>query len=79
MKLRGSAANAKLVALGKAIRKARIARQLSLGQMAASCALRRNYLIRIEQGEVCLRTLTLVRTARALSVSVAQLLREADL
>lgn len=79
MKLGRTATNAKLIALGKAIRKARIAKDLSLRELAARCELRRDCLIRIESGKVRLRILTLVTIARALGVSIAKLFREAKL
>ena len=79
MKLGRSAANAKLVALGKVIRKVRVAKGLSRRQLAARCKLGAEHIIRIELGKVRLRILTLVTIARALGISVAKLLGEAKL
>ena len=79
MKRRRRSTDAKLVALGTAMRTTRIAKKLSLRELAARCRISHRDLKRIERGQVRLRILTLTRIARALSVSVARLFRAAKL
>lgn len=79
MQSRQTASSAKLVALGKAIRRARIAKGLSPEALATRCELRTEYLTRAERGQARLWILTLVTIAGALGVTVAQLFRAAKL
>ena len=68
-----------LVALGKAIREARIAKGISQEKLALIAELDRSYVGRVERGDNNVAVLTLARLAAALEISVAKLLQRAGL
>lgn len=71
--------NPALNALGGAIRRLRIERKMSQEQLALAAVADRSHLGRIERGENEIAVLLLVRIARALGVSVADLMTDAGL
>lgn len=68
-----------LVALGAAIRRARIAKGLSQEHLALHAEVDRGYLGRVERGDNNVAILTLIRVAQALGHSAGDLLAEAGL
>lgn len=68
-----------LVALGQAIRRRRSKEGLSQEALALHAGLDRSYLGGVERGEHNIAVVNLFRLASALNVSVAQLIKEADL
>ena len=69
----------KLVALGDAIRRARVAKGFSQEHLALHAEIDRSYLGRVERGDNNVAILTLVRIADALGHSASQLLADASL
>lgn len=68
-----------LVSLGEAIRRLRLAKKISQEKLALIAEVDRSYLGRIERGDNNVALLILARIAQALNISVARLMREADL
>lgn len=68
-----------LVALGEAIRRLRLAKNISQEKLALLAEVDRSYVGRVERGDNNVAVLTLARIAQALNVTVAKLLREAEL
>lgn len=68
-----------LVALGDAIRHARQRKGLSQEQLALLAGADRSHLGRLERGDNEIAVLLLVRIAKALSVTVEELMHEAGL
>jgi transcriptional regulator with XRE-family HTH domain len=68
-----------LVALGAAIRRARLASGYSQEYLAHHAEVDRGYLGRVERGDNNAAFLTLVRIARALGVSASELIQAAGL
>lgn len=68
-----------LVALGNAIRDARVAKNLSQEQLALQAGIDPSYLGRVERGDNNVATLSIVRIAAALGLSVAHLFKKAGL
>ena len=68
-----------LVSLGEAIRRTRLERGISQESLALLADVDRSYIGRVERGDNNVAVLTLVKVARALEVSVCDLMREADL
>lgn len=68
-----------LVALGSAIRTARIAKGISQEKLALIAELDRSYVGRVERGDNNAALLTLVRLASALEMTVAKLMQRAGL
>lgn len=66
-----------LVAIGKAIRAARKAQELSQEELALACELDRSYVGGIERGEHNLTVINLIRIASTLNISGADLLKRA--
>ena len=64
---------------GDAIRKRRIALDLSQEQLAEGVGCHRNYMGRIERGEQNITLDMMVRVAKALGVKMAELVHEANL
>lgn len=69
----------KLVAVGRAIRRLRIAKGLTRAQLAQRAQLDPRVVTRIESGQQRLRILTVVNLAQALGTTTAKLLRSAKL
>jgi transcriptional regulator with XRE-family HTH domain len=69
----------KLVALGAAIKRARVAKGLSQESLALHAEIDRSYLGRIERGDNNVAILTLIKIASALGYSANELLAEAAL
>jgi len=65
--------------LGKSIRNQRIRAGLSQEGLAHSAYLDRSYMGGVERGERNIAWINLVKIARALKISVSQLISEADL
>lgn len=68
-----------LVALGGAIKQARLDRHVSQEQLALIAGVDRSYLGRVERGDNNPAALTLVKIAAALETTVADLFAAADL
>ena len=68
-----------LVALGKAIRKTRLSKNLTRARLALLANVDPSTVGRIECGNINVRVRTLARLAKALNVSIAKLLDEAGL
>ena len=68
-----------LVALGRAIREARMARGLSQEKLALLAEIDRSYMGRIERGDNNVATLTLLKICAALKLKAAQLMFRAEL
>ena len=77
--LSGKRQNRALLALGRAIREARLAKGISQEKLALIAELDRSYVGRVERGDNNAALLTLVRLAGALDISVAKLLQKAGL
>jgi len=67
------------VRFGKAVRKRRLAAGLSQEELAGRAGIHRNYAGEIARGQRNIAILNMTRLARALNVSLASLMREADL
>lgn len=68
-----------LLALGGAIKRLRLERDISQEKLALLAEVDRSYVGRVERGDNNPAILTLARLAKALNVSVAKLMKEADL
>jgi transcriptional regulator with XRE-family HTH domain len=68
-----------LVALGQAIRKIRLSKDVSQEKLALLADVDRSYVGRVERGDNNVAILTLVKLAAALDVSIAKLMGEAGL
>jgi transcriptional regulator with XRE-family HTH domain len=68
-----------LVALGAAIRRARVANGFSQEYLAHHAEVDRSYLGRVERGDNNAAILTLVRIAHALGLSASELIKDAGL
>lgn len=68
-----------LVALGGAVRRIRKEQSISQEELALLAAVDRSYMGRVERGDNNVATMTLVRIAKALGISVADLMSEAGL
>lgn len=68
-----------LVALGGAIRSARIEQGLSQEKLALLAEVDRSYVGQVERGDNNVAILTLARLAAALDISLAKLMKEAGL
>lgn len=68
-----------LVALGAAVRRIRKDKAISQEQLALLATVDRSYMGRVERGDNNVATLTLIRIAGALGVSVAELMAQAGL
>jgi len=71
--------HAVLVALGDAIRRARIERAISQEKLALLADVDRSYVGRVERGDNNVAVLTLARLANALDISLAELMKDANL
>jgi transcriptional regulator with XRE-family HTH domain len=68
-----------MLALGRAIRETRKAKDISQEKLALLADMDRSYVGRVERGDNNAALLTLVRIAKALELSVSQLMRKAKL
>lgn len=68
-----------LVALGKAIRRIRLSKNISQENLALLAEVDRSYVGRVERGDNNVAILTLSKLAFALDTSLAKLMKEADL
>lgn len=68
-----------LVALGEAIRRTRLSKEISQEKLALLAEVDRSYVGRVERGDNNVAVLTLARLARALDISIEQLMQEAEL
>ena len=68
-----------LVALGDAIRRIRLEKGISQEKLALLAEVDRSYVGRVERGDNNVAVLTLARLAKALEVSLANLLAEAQI
>jgi transcriptional regulator with XRE-family HTH domain len=72
------AGNATLVAMGSAIKAARLSLGLSQEALAANAGLDRSYMGGVERGEHNLTVMAIVRISQALNLKASQLLSIAD-
>lgn len=68
-----------LVALGEAIRRIRLSKDISQEKLALLAEVDRSYVGRVERGDNNVAVLTLARLAGALDISVSELMQEAGL
>jgi transcriptional regulator with XRE-family HTH domain len=68
-----------LVAFGDAIRRLRSAREMSQEALALAAGIDRGYVGRVERGDSVVALLVIIKIARALNVTVEQLMAEAGL
>lgn len=68
-----------LLALGDAIRKARLKQGLTQEDLALAADVDRGYLGRVERGDNNVAVLTLLKIAQALGVSIKDIMKEAKL
>lgn len=68
-----------LVALGEAIRRIRLSKEISQEKLALLAEVDRSYVGRVERGDNNVAVLTLSRLAGALDISISELMQEADL
>jgi transcriptional regulator with XRE-family HTH domain len=68
-----------LVALGSAIKRIRLEKEISQEKLALLAEIDRSYVGRVERGDNNVAILTLMRIAIALNISIAELMREASL
>lgn len=68
-----------LVALGEAIRRIRLSKEISQEKLALLSEVDRSYVGRVERGDNNVAVLTLSRLAGALDVSISKLMQEAGL
>ncbi len=68
-----------LVALGGAIKRIRLEKEISQERLALLAEVDRSYVGRVERGDNNAAILTLARLARALDISIAELMQEAQL
>lgn len=77
--LSGQRQHRKLLALGRAIREARLSRGISQEKLALLAEVDRSYVGRIERGDNNVAVLTLARLADALDLTIAKLTQKAGL
>lgn len=68
-----------LVALGEAIRRVRQSKNISQEKLALLAEVDRSYVGRVERGDNNAAILTLSKLAKALDISLTELMQEADL
>jgi len=68
-----------LIALGRVIREARLAKGISQENLALLAEVDRSYVGRVERGDNNVAVLTLAKLAKALGISVAKLMQKAKL
>lgn len=68
-----------LVALGEAIRRIRLSKDISQEKLALLAEVDRSYVGRVERGDNNVAVLTLSRLAGALDISISELMQEAGL
>ena len=68
-----------LVALGEAIRRIRLSKDISQEQLALLAEVDRSYVGQVERGDNNVAVLTLARLAGVLDISIAKLMQEAGL
>lgn len=68
-----------LLALGQALKRARLARELSQEELALRAEIDRSHVGRIERGDNNVAVLTLARIAKVLGVSLTDLMTDAEL
>jgi len=68
-----------LIALGEAIRRIRLSKDISQEKLALLAEVDRSYVGRVERGDNNVAILTLTKLAKALDISVASLMRDAGL
>jgi transcriptional regulator with XRE-family HTH domain len=68
-----------LLALGAAIRRIRLSKEISQEKLALLAEVDRSYVGRVERGDNNVAILTLSKVAQALNISLAKLMQEADL
>lgn len=68
-----------LVALGRALREARLAKGISQEKLALLAEVDRSYVGRVERGDNNVAVLTLARLAGALEMTLAKLMQKAGL
>jgi len=68
-----------LVALGEAIRRVRLSKDISQERLALLAEVDRSYVGRVERGDNNVAVLTLFRLAGALDISISKLMQEAGL
>jgi transcriptional regulator with XRE-family HTH domain len=68
-----------LIALGEALRRLRLERQISQENLALLAEVDRSYVGRVERGDNNVAVLTLLKLAYALNVTVTELMAEAKL
>ena len=68
-----------LVALGGAIKRIRLEKEISQERLALLAEVDRSYVGRVERGDNNAAILTLARLAKALDISIAELMQEAQL
>ncbi len=68
-----------LVALGGAIKRIRLEKEISQERLALLAEVDRSYVGRVERGDNNAAILTLARLAKALDISIAELMQEAKL
>jgi ribosome-binding protein aMBF1 (putative translation factor) len=68
-----------LVALGEAIRRVRLSKDIFQEKLALLAEVDRSYVGRVERGDNNVAVLTLARLAGALDISIAKLMKEAGL
>lgn len=71
--------NPALLALGRAIRSARIAKDISQEKLALLAEVDRSYLGRVERGDNNVAILTLIKVTTALEMTASELLNDAKL
>jgi transcriptional regulator with XRE-family HTH domain len=68
-----------LLSLGSAIKRARLAQNISQEKLALLAGVDRTYVGQVERGDNNVAILTLARLADALGISISDLMREAEL
>nr|WP_041296679.1 helix-turn-helix transcriptional regulator [Janthinobacterium sp. Marseille] len=71
--------DAVLIALGAAIRRIRLKKKISQENLALLAEVDRSYVGRVERGDNNIAVLTLQRIAKALDITLGDLMAEADL
>lgn len=68
-----------LIALGSAIRRIRLSKDISQEKLALMAEVDRSYVGRVERGDNNVAILTLLKLAEAMDISLAKLMHEAKL
>lgn len=68
-----------LVALGEAIRRIRLSKDISQEKLALLAEVDRSYVGRIERGDNNVAMLTLIKLAQAMDITLAKLMEKANL